>query len=82
MIGGGDDEASILPVVHPHRLVSVYSLGSFLSVCPTSKPSHYSFPLSIGVRHIQEYSNKKKVKTKNSYIHIRRRPGTRSAVSQ
>ena len=31
MIGGGDDEAIILPVVHPHRSVSVYLLGSFLS---------------------------------------------------
>ena len=82
MIWVGDDEASILPVVYPCGSVGISSLGSFLSVGSSSKPSHYSFPLSIGVRHIQEYSNKKKVKTKNSFIHTRRRPGTRSAVSQ
>ena len=44
MIGGGDDEISFMPVVYPRGTVSVSSLGYFLSVGSSSKPSHNSLP--------------------------------------
>ena len=37
VIVGGDNEVSVMPVVHPHWTVNVSSLGSFLSVSSSSK---------------------------------------------
>ena len=53
MIGDGGEEVSIVPVVYPRGTVSVSSLGYFLSVGSSSKPSHPSLPVSLGSRHIQ-----------------------------
>ena len=47
MLGGGDDDVSVIYVVYPCGKVSVSSLGSFSSVGSSSKPSHPSFPLSL-----------------------------------
>ena len=60
MIGGGGDKVSVMPVVYPCGTVSVSSLGSFSSVGSSSKTSHPSLTLSIGVHHIQEYFKKKR----------------------
>ena len=60
MLGYGVEDISIVPVVHTCGTVSVSSLGSFLSVDSSSKPSHTSLPVSIGSRHIQEYFKKKR----------------------
>ena len=60
VLGSGGEEVSIVPVVFPHGTVSISSLGYFLSVGYYSKPSHPSFPLYLGARHIQEYFKKKK----------------------
>ena len=62
MLGGGGDEFSIMPVVYPCEMVSVSSLGYFLSVSTSYKPSHPSIPLSIRARHIQENLNNKRVR--------------------
>ena len=59
-LGGGGDEVSFMPDVYPRRTVSVSSLGYFLSVGSSYKPSHPSLPLSLGVHRIQEYFNKKR----------------------
>ena len=48
-IGGGGDEVSVTPVVNPCGMVSVSSLGYFLSVVSSSKPSHPSLPLSLSL---------------------------------
>ena len=56
----GDDEVSRVTFVYPCGTVSVSSLGYFLSVGSSSKPSHTSLPLSIGAQHIQEYFKKKR----------------------
>ena len=56
----GGDEVNIVPFVYPRGTVSVLSLGSFLYVGSSSKPSHTSLPLSLGARHIQEYFKKKR----------------------
>ena len=45
---GGGDEVSIVPFVYTRGKVGVSSLGSFSSVGSSSKPSHPSFPLSLG----------------------------------
>ena len=58
----GGKEFSIVPVIYPCGMVSVSSLGSFLSVGYFSKPSHPCFPLSIRARHIQEYFKNKRGK--------------------
>ena len=60
MLGGGGDEVSVMRVVYPRGTVSVSSLGSFSSVGSSSKPSHPSVPLSLGVHRIQEYFNQKR----------------------
>ena len=54
------DKVIIMPVVYPHGMVSVLSLGYFSSICFSSKPSNYFLNLSLGARHIQQYSKKKK----------------------
>ena len=54
------DKVNIVPFVYPRGTVSVSSLGSFMSVGSSYKPSHPSLPLSIGARHIQEYLKKKR----------------------
>ena len=48
VICDGGEEASIVPVYYPRGTLSVSSLGSFLPVNSSSKPSHPSFPLSLG----------------------------------
>ena len=60
MLGGGGDEVSVMPVVYPCWTFSVSSLSSFLSVGSSSKPSHTSLPLHLGVHRIQEYFNMKR----------------------
>ena len=60
MIGGGGEYVSLVPVVYPHGVVSVSSLGSFSSVGSSSKPYHPSLPVSLGGRHIREYLNNKR----------------------
>ena len=66
MLGYGGDEVSIVPFVYPRGTVSVSSLGYFLSVGSSSKPSHTSLPLSLGARHIQEYFKKKRGRKRKS----------------
>ena len=56
----GGEKVNIVPVVYPCGTVSVSSLGYFLSVGSSSKPSHPPLPLSLGARHIQEYFNNKR----------------------
>ena len=55
MLGGGGYEVSFMPVVYPRGTVILSPLGYFLSVGSSSKPSHPSLPLSLGVHIIQEY---------------------------
>ena len=52
VIGGCGDEFIIMLVVYPHGTVSVSSLGYFLSILSSYKPSHPPLTLSIGERHI------------------------------
>ena len=59
MLGCGGDEVSIMSVVSPCGLVSVSSLGSFLTVSSSSKRSNYSLPISPRARHIKDYFKKK-----------------------
>ena len=54
MFGYGGEKVSIVTVVYPRGTVSISSLGFFLSVGSSSKPSHSSLPLSLGAHHIQE----------------------------
>ena len=56
----GGDEVNYVPFVYPCETVSVSSLGSFLSVGSSSKPSHPSLPLSLVAHNIQDYSKRKK----------------------
>ena len=60
MLGGGGEEVSIVPIVYPCGTVSVSSLGSFLSIGYSSKPSHTSLPVSLGAQQIQEYFKNKR----------------------
>ena len=64
----GVDEVDIVPFVYPCGMVSVSSLGYFLSVCSSSNPSHPSLPLSLEAHHIQEYFKKKKRGRKRKFI--------------
>ena len=59
MLGGGGNEVSFRPVVYPCGMISVSSLGYFLSVGSSSKSSHPSLPIFLGVHCIQEYFNNK-----------------------
>ena len=56
----GGDKVSIVPFVYPRGTVSVTSLGYFSSVGSSSKYSHPYLTLSLGVRHIKYYLNKKR----------------------
>ena len=47
MIGGEGDEASMISGLYLHGSVSVSSLGYFLSVGSSYKPSRYSLNLSF-----------------------------------
>ena len=67
-----------MPVVYPHGTVSVSSLGYFLSIGSSYKPSHTSLPLYLGVHRIKEHYKKKKGGSKNTSSHRRRRPGVSS----
>ena len=60
VLGGGGDEVSVVPVVYPCGMVCVSSPSSFLSVGASSKSSHPSLNLPIGLHHIQEYFKKKR----------------------
>ena len=90
MLGGGDDEVSVMSVVYPCGTVSVSSLGSFSSVGSSSKSSHPSLPLSLRLHCIKEYFKKKKKKKKkkkrvrieNTSSHRKIRPGMRSRGSK
>ena len=57
-MGGGG--VSTMSVVYHCGLVSVSSLSSIFSIGSSSKPSHSSLPLSLKLRHIQEYLKKKR----------------------
>ena len=88
MLGGGDDEVSVMSVVYPCGKVSVSSLGPLSSVGSSSKPSHPSLPLSLGLHCIKEYFKKMKkkkkkkkknrVRSENTSSHRKIRPGMRS----
>ena len=67
MLVGGGGKVSVLPDVYPCGTVSVSSLGSFLSVGSSTKPSHPSLTLSLVVHRIQEYFKKNRVR-KQKYI--------------
>ena len=56
----GGEEVNYMPFVYPRGTVSVSSLGSFLSVGSSSKPSRPSLPLSLGAHNIQEYLKRKR----------------------
>ena len=56
MLGGGGDEVSVMLSVNPRGTVSVSSLGYFLSVGSSSKPSHPSLPLSLSLSRSIPYS--------------------------
>ena len=60
VLGGGGEDVTIVPIVYPRGMVVVSSLGSFLSVGSSSKPSYPFLPVSLGARHIQEYFNNKR----------------------
>ena len=60
VLGNGGDDFSIVPVVYPRGEVIVSSLGYFLTVGSSSKPSHLSLSVSLGARHIQEYFKNKR----------------------
>ena len=51
----GGDEVNYVPFVYLQGTVSVSSLGYFLSVGSSYKPSHPSLPLSLGAHNIQEH---------------------------
>ena len=53
LLGGGGDEVSVMPVFYPRGTINVSSLGSFLSVGLSSKPSRPSLPLFLVVHRIQ-----------------------------
>ena len=53
VLGSGGDELSIIPVFTPCGRISVSSLGYFLSVSLSSKTSHPSLPIYLGVHRIQ-----------------------------
>ena len=61
---GGGGEVNYVPFVYPRGTVSVSSIGSFLSVGSSSKPSHPSLPLSLGAHNIQEYFKRKRGRKK------------------
>ena len=53
MPGDGGEEVSIVPIVYHCRSISVSSIGYFLSVGSSSKPSYPYFLLSLGARYIK-----------------------------
>ena len=60
VLGSGGDEVSVMPVVYPRVMVNVSSLGSFLYVGSSSKPSRPCLPISLIVHRIQDYFRKKR----------------------
>ena len=60
VLGGGGKEVSKVPVAYPRGVIIFSSLGSFLSVGYSYKPSYPFPPLYIGARHNHEYSNKRR----------------------
>ena len=67
MLVGGGDKVSAIPAVYPCGTSSVSSLGYFLSVGSSYKPSNSSLTFAIVVHHIQEYFKKKRGR-KQKYI--------------
>ena len=71
-------EVNYVPFVYPRGTVSVSSLGPFLSVGSSSKPSH-PFCLSLSEHTtFKSISSGRGVENENSLIHGSRRPGRRS----
>ena len=70
VLRGGGDEFSVMTVVYPCGMVSVSSLGYFLSVGSLSNPSHPSIPLSFRLHCIQEYLKKKRGR-KQKYTNLK-----------
>ena len=79
--GGGVDKVSIISVVSLRGPFGILSLGSFLSVGSSSKPSHSSLPSSLGARHINKFFKKRKGSKKNLLSHSMRRTGARNGGS-
>ena len=67
MLGGYGDEVSVMPIVYLCGTVSASSLGSFLPIGSSSKPSHTSLPVSLRLHLIQEYFKKERGR-KQKYI--------------
>ena len=62
----GGDEVNYVLFVYPRGTVSVSSLGSFLSLCSSSKPSHSSLPLFLGsTQHSRVFQEEDGDKTKS-----------------
>ena len=64
MLGVGGDKISIIYIVFIHLLVSVSSLGYFLSVVYSSKLSHYSLKSFLGAHYLivfQEIDGKEEI---------------------
>ena len=64
MLVYGGNEVIMMSVVFPFGLVIVLSLGYFSSVGFSYIPSHSSFLLYFGARHIQDYFNKNRERNK------------------
>ena len=62
MLGYRDNDIIIISIVSILGSVSVSSLGYFSSVGSSSKPYHYSSPLSLRAHHIKEYFKKNRGK--------------------
>ena len=60
LLGGYGDEVSVMPIVYLCGTVSASSLGSFLPIGSSSKPSHTSLPISLILHRFQEYFKKKR----------------------
>ena len=83
MLGGVGDEVSVMPVVYPHVTVWFSSLGFFLSVGFSPKPSHTSLPFSLSQYTIfNSISIIRGVGIENTSGHKRISPGKRSRGSK
>ena len=74
----GGDEVNIVPFVYPRGTVIVSSLGSFLSVGYSSKPSHPSCLSLLEHATFKSISKRRGGENENSLSHSRRRPSMRS----
>ena len=67
MLGGGGDSVNMISSISTYETVCILSLGYFLSVGYSSKPSHSSLSISLEKRHIQDYFKNKRGR-KQKYI--------------